>query len=62
MWEAPTKDSHRGEIVERICTMIIFESMRRRRDRIAVPMIFARGGGVVVRPSTPGLQCAYGDE
>ena len=62
MWEAPTADSHRGEIVGRMCTMIIFRSMRERADRVAIPIIFARGGGIVVRPSTPGLKCAYGDD
>ena len=61
-FEAPTAASHRGEIVGRICTMLVFQSMRERHDRIAVPLIFARGGGVVVRPSTSGLKCVYGDE
>lgn len=62
VFEAPTSESHRGEIVGRMCTMLIFQSMRDRHDRVAIPLIFARGGGVVVRPSTPGLKCAYGDE
>ena len=67
MWQAPTKDSKRGEIVDRISTMIIFQSMRERHDRVAVPMIFARGGGVVVSPNVwdgnlTGLQCLYGDD
>ena len=53
--------SHRGEIIDVISGMVAYQGMRARRDRLAVPMIFEHGGGLVIHPSTR-LKCLYGDD
>jgi len=44
----------------RISCMLVFERLRERHDRVAVPLI-SLAGGRVVDPSVP-IKCAYGDD
>lgn len=55
----PQCHGHRN-FAGRISCMLVFQQLRARSDRVAVPMI-SLAGGIVVDPSVP-IKCAYGDD
>ena len=53
--------SNAGRLVYgRISSIVIYQAMRQRADRIGIPLPFADRGGIILHPSHITIDCLYG--
>jgi len=61
-WEACLSNCRtQGRVIYgRVSSMIIYQGLRARRDRLAVPLPFGDRGGLLINPEHALLDCLYG--